>query len=115
MKTDKYTKRTFWIIIFTFFIGGMCSAQSVPIEELGISQKEYNDMQEHANEPVRHPSTRILTIGELFKPGTRVLDSNCIVKPWIIPMIPFEESIKELNPEFYNRHIKEKEASHENN
>jgi len=107
MNTSKYTTRTFIIILLTIFIGGMCQAQSVdPIEEFGISQEEYNEILKHADNQEMIPTTRILVKHEfLGKPNIirtkEVLDSNCIVKPWTIPMLP-------------NYYIKE-EKTNENN
>ena len=56
MNTKKYNKRTLLLILLALFIGGYqnCDAQStqlsnsvIPIEELGISLVEYQDIQNH--------------------------------------------------------------------
>ena len=57
MKTDKYIKRSFFIILLAFLIGGLsdnCNAQVnqlsdnvIPVEELGISIEEYQAIQNH--------------------------------------------------------------------
>ena len=56
MKTNKHIKRSLFLILFAFFIGGYhtCNAQStqlsdevIPIEELGISIEEYQSIQDH--------------------------------------------------------------------
>ena len=53
MKTNKYTKRTFLIVLLTIFLGGTCSAQTkeelkgIPINETGISVEEYNSIMKH--------------------------------------------------------------------
>lgn len=50
MKKPNYKGRALFIILLSFFIGGMCQAQTteelkgVPIEESGISAQEYNDI-----------------------------------------------------------------------
>ena len=50
MKKTHYQKRTLLIILLSFFIGGMCQAQSkedlkgVPINESGLSTHEYNSI-----------------------------------------------------------------------
>lgn len=56
MKTNKHIKRSLFLILFAFFIGGYhtCNAQStqlsnkvIPIEELGISIDEYQAIKDH--------------------------------------------------------------------
>ena len=57
MKTDKYIQRSAFIILLAFLIGGFsgtCSAQVnqlsdnvIPVEELGISIDEYQEIQNH--------------------------------------------------------------------
>jgi|TARA_R110002020_G_scaffold446839_1_gene659147 hypothetical protein len=95
MKTNKNTKRTLFIIFLTFFIGGMCQAQTNYLEELGIQVEEYKDIQKHADDPLRIPITRILTNKEVVFPKMEIIDKNCIVKPWIIPMLPLNIIKKE--------------------
>jgi len=95
MKTNKHAKRTLFILFLTFFIGGMCQAQSNQLEELGVSQEEYNDIQKHADDPLMIPITRTLTNKEVIFPKQRIIDSTCIVKPWTIPLLPPHNFIKE--------------------
>ena len=50
MKKTNYHGRALFLILLSFFIGGMCQAQTsedlkgVPIEESGLSAQEYNDI-----------------------------------------------------------------------
>ena len=73
----------------------MCQAQPIPLEELGISQEEYNDIQKHTDDPLIIPITRTLNNKEVIFPKQEIIDSNCIVKPWVIPMLPPYNFIKE--------------------
>ena len=88
METTKYTFRMVLMIILSFFIGGTFLSQSNQLEELGISQEEYNDMLKHKNDPLMITSTRKLTKYKFLGNKNTIIDSNCVVKPWIIPMLP---------------------------
>jgi hypothetical protein len=66
----------------------MCQAQSNVLEELGISQEEYNDMLKHEDDPLMIPSNRKLVKHKFHGNKDNVLDSNCVVKKWTIPMLP---------------------------
>jgi len=50
MKKPDYTRRALFIILLSFFIGGMCQAQTskdlqgVPLSESGLSEVEYTDI-----------------------------------------------------------------------
>ena len=94
MKENKYTKKTLFIFFLTFFIGSMCQAQTNHLEELGVSQEEYNDIQKHIKDPLKVPITRMLTNKEVEFPKMEIIDSNCTVKPWTIPMLPPRNIIK---------------------
>ena len=95
MKDNKYTKRTVFIFFLTFFIGSMCQAQSNQLEELGVSQEEYNEIQKHADDPLMIPITRTLTNKELNFPKKEIINNKSIFKPWIMPMLPPYNFIKE--------------------
>ena len=94
MKDNKYTKRTLFIFFLTFFIGSMCQAQTNHLEELGVSQEEYNDIQKHINDPLKIPITRILTNKEVVFPKREIIDNNYKFKSWTIPMLPPHNIIK---------------------
>ena len=112
MNTKKYNKRTLIIILFSLFLGATTQAQTIPTNmqvakaEMDWSEQEYTDYLKHTDNQEMIPTTRILVKHEfLGKPNIirtkEVLDSNCIVKPWTIPMLP-------------NYYIKE-EKTNENN
>ena len=72
----------------------MCQAQSNQLEELGVSQEEYNEIQKHADDPLMIPITRTLTNKKVIFTREKIIDNNCIVKPWTIPMLPPQKPIK---------------------
>ena len=92
MKTNKYTKRTFLIVLLTIFLGGMCSSQTkeefkgIPINETGISVEEYNSIMKHQVIELDLNENKSFTL-ELIKvnsntnDGIRVVEKNNPNKP----------------------------------
>jgi len=79
-------------------------SQNIPIEELGISQEEHQQMLNHKSDKkeVQIAKSFILAIDKkdlwipVFYPKQQTnTDPNCIVKPIIIPMINYKENGKE--------------------
>ena len=83
MKTDKYTKRTFLIVLLTIFLGGTCSAQTkeelkgIPINETGISVEEYNSIMKHQAIELDLNENKSFTL-ELIKVNSNTNDAHMI-------------------------------------
>jgi len=99
MKKLRYYMVGVCIMMFT------CAySQNIPIEELGISQEEHQQMLNHKSDKkeVQIAKSFILAIDKkdlwtpVFYPTQQTnTDPNCIVKPIIIPMINYKENVKE--------------------
>ena len=88
-----------------YYIAGVCLviftsaySQSKAIEELGVSQQEYNDILKHQQlqKEVKIAKSFILAIDKkdlwtpiFFTIPERNKDDNCLVEPVIIPMINY--------------------------
>ena len=99
MKKRNYKGRALFIVLLSFFIGGMCQAQTIeelkrlPIGEKGINEIEYNDILNHTdNRTLSSYTGPLKAVGlkkETINTPSPLKDNPCMWPPVPFKGVPF--------------------------